>query len=98
MVPLALDLKLSAQLLNIETGFLKEKVEKKEIEAIKMGNEYRVSVFILSRLLKTTPERLLDFIEDFLLAQKIEEVEKDEFYEPAEGRKIYQGLLKNVAN
>jgi len=97
MIPLALDLRLSAELLNIEMGLLKEKIEKREVEGIKMGNEYRISIFILSsRLLKTTPERLLDFIEDFLLAQKIEEVEKDEFYEPKEGKKIYQRLLKDV--
>lgn len=98
MIPLALDLKLSAELLNIEAGFLKEKIEKKEIEGIKIGDEYRLSVFILSKLLKTTPETLLDFIEDLLLAQKIEEVEKDEFYEPTEGKKIYQRFLKDVAD
>ena len=98
MVPLALDLRLSAELLNIETGFLKEKVEKREVEGIKIGNEYRISVFILSRLLRTTPEKLLDFVEDFLLAQKIDEVERDELYEPKEGKKIYQRLLKDVAN
>ncbi|MDI6752278.1 MAG: hypothetical protein QME07_05400 [bacterium] len=50
MIPLALDLKLSAELLNIE---------------------------------------------DFLLAQKIEEVDKDEFYEPTAGKRIYQILLKD---
>jgi hypothetical protein len=98
MVPLALDLRLSAELLNIEMSLLKEKVEKREVEGIKMGNEYRISVFILSKLLRTTPERLLDFIEDFLLTQKIEEVEKDKFYELKEGEKIYQRLLKDVAN
>ncbi|MFH1562163.1 MAG: hypothetical protein ABIF11_01905 [Nitrospirota bacterium] len=98
MVPLALDLNLSAELLNIETALLKEKVEKREIEGIKMGNDYRISVFILSKLLKITPERLLNFIEDFLLSQKIKDVEKDEFYEPVKGRKIYQRFLKDVAD
>lgn len=98
MIPLALDLRLSAELLNIETNLLKERVKKKEVEGIKLGNEYRISIFILSRLLRTTPERLLDFIEDLLLTQKINETEKDEFYEPEEGKKIYQRLLKDVAN
>ncbi|MBU1152844.1 helix-turn-helix domain-containing protein [bacterium] len=102
MIPLAFDLKSSAELLSVKPKTLKELIEKREIEGIKIGGEYRLSIFILSKLLRTTPETLLEFIEDSLLAQMIQEVEGDEIYTPEEGKEIYQQFLKreeeNVGN
>lgn len=94
MTPLALNLKTSAELLNVTPGILQERVEKKEIAGLKIGDEYRLSIFVLSRLLNTAPEILLEFIEDSLFAQEIEEVEGDELYTPEEGKKVYQQFLK----
>lgn len=94
MIPLTLNLESSAELLNVAPNILQKIVEEKEIEGIKIGDEYRLSIFVLSKLLGTNPETLLEFIEDSLLAHRIEEVEEDELYTPEDGKKVYQQFLR----
>ena len=93
MKPLALDIETSAQLLNIESKTLAEILQKKEIEGVKVGNEWRVSVFVLSKILNTTADEILEYLEDLYLAQRIEEVETEPSYSPEEGRKEYDKIL-----
>lgn len=93
MMPLALDIETSAQLLNIESRKLEEILQKREIEGIRIGNEWRLSIFVLSKLLNTSPDEILEYLEDFHLAQRIQEVEGEAFYSPEEGRKEYEKIL-----
>jgi len=58
-----------------------------------LDDQWRVSIFTLARLLDTTPEVLLELVEDYVLDQMIEEVEDDEWFEGQEGRGVYQGYL-----
>jgi len=44
-------------------------------------------------LLSVTPDELLEYLEDFYLAEKIEEVDVDESYSPEEGWHIYEQYL-----
>ena len=93
MIPLALDIETSAQLLNIESKRLEEILQKREIEGIKIGGEWRLSVFVLSKILNTTPDEILEYLEDLCLTQRIEEVEGEPSYSPEEGRKEYEKIL-----
>jgi len=93
MIPLALDIETSAQLLNIESKTLEEILQKKEIEGIRIGNEWRLSVFVLSKILDTSADEILEFLEDLYLAERIEEVESEPSYTPEEGRKEYEKIL-----
>ena len=93
MIPLALDIETSAQLLNIESKRLEEILQKREIEGIRIGNEWRLSVFVLSRILNTSPYEILEYLEDLYLAQSIEEIEGEPSYSPEEGRKEYEKIL-----
>ncbi|MGB3491370.1 MAG: hypothetical protein WBA57_01490 [Elainellaceae cyanobacterium] len=52
-----------------------------------------MSVFTLAYLLNTTPEVLMDWLEDEALAEMIEEVDGDECYEGDEGRRVYESLV-----
>ena len=94
MFPLTMDLKSSAEVLGTEPEVFREFVERERLEGvIKLDDGWRVSIFALARLLNTTPDTLLEFIEDYALGQLIEEVEDDELFEGEEGRKIYESYL-----
>ena len=94
MSPLALDIETSAEILNITHEGLRQAIDEKEITATRIGDEFRISIFVLSELLSVAPDELLEYLEDFYLAEKIEEVEADESYLPQEGRRIYEQFLK----
>ena len=93
MLPLALDIETSAEILNIAPEGLRQAIDEKEIIVTKIGDECRISIFVLSELLSVTPDELLEYLEDFHLAEKIEEVDADESYSPEEGRGIYEQYL-----
>jgi hypothetical protein len=93
MIPLALDVETSAELLNIDSKKLEEILQKREIEGIRIDNEWRVSIFVLAKILNTSPDEILDYLEDLYLAEKIEEVEGEPFYSPKEGKKHYEKML-----
>lgn len=97
MLPLTLSLKSAADLLGYPSEVLLHTLERGEIEGIHLDSEWRLSVFVLARLLGTSPETLLDYLEDELLAQKMAETERDEFFEPEEGRQIYQSYLTEAS-
>jgi len=93
MIPLALDIETSAQLLNIESKRLEEILQKREIEGVRIGNEWRLSVFVLSRILNTSPDEILEYLEDLHLSQRIEEVEGEPSYSLEEGKMEYEKIL-----
>jgi len=96
MIPLTLDLEASASILGYEPEVLLHSLERGEIRGIKLDGQWRMSVFVLAEILGTSVESLLEFLEDYFLAEKIEEVRDDEFFEPEEGRKVYESFLKEA--
>lgn len=48
---------------------------------------------MLARLLSTTPDTLLEYLEDDILAQKIAETEEEELLDRNQARAIYQEYL-----
>jgi len=94
MIRLAMDLKSSAEILGTEPETFLELVEREHIGGvIRLDDQWRVSVFTLARLLGTTPGDLLEFVEDYVLGEMIEEVEDDEWFEGQEGWEVYQDYL-----
>lgn len=57
----------------------------------------KVSVFTLTNLLNTTPEMLMNWLEDDALADLIEEVDEDEWFEGEEGKKVYESFVNKSA-
>ena len=94
MIRLALNLKSSAEILGTESATLLELVKRGRVAGIiRLGDQWRISVFTLARLLDTTPDILLEFIENYVLGQMMEEVVDDEWLEGQEGREVYQSYL-----
>ena len=93
MLPLALDIETSAEILNIAPEGLRQAIDEKQVTVTKIGDECRIPIFVLSELLSVTPDELLEYLEDVYLAEKIEEVGADESYSPEEGRRIYEQYL-----
>jgi hypothetical protein len=83
-------------LLNVDEPALRTSLERGEIRGMRIGENWRVSLFEIARLLGTTVQELLEYVEDFGLAQAIQEVEEDETYAPAEGRPLYEGYLQGT--
>ncbi len=98
MIRLAMDLKSSAEILGTESATFLELVKRERIEGvIRLDGQWRISVFTLARLLDTTPDTLLEFIEDYVLGQMLEEVEDDEWLEGQEGREAYQNYMAEAS-
>ena len=98
MIRLAMNLKSSAEILGTESATLLELVKRERIAGvIRLDDQWRISVFTLARMLDTTPDTLLEFIEDYVLGQMIEEVASDEWLEGPEGREAYQRYLAEAS-
>jgi len=94
MKPLTLDVKFTAEILGLEPEDLRMLVEKEHLQGVlKIDQQWRMSVFTIAKLLNTTPEQLLEFLEDFLFGELMDEVEGDEFLSEEEARKVYQSAL-----
>ena len=94
MAALAVPVDTCAELLNVDEGTLLTCLERGEIRGVRVGDQWRVSLFEMARLLGTSAQELLEYLEDFGLARAIEEVAEDETYTLAEGRAIYEGYLR----
>jgi hypothetical protein len=97
MVALAVPVDTCAALLNVDEAALRTSLDRGEIRGVRVGEEWRVSLFEIARLLGTTVQELLEYVEDFGLAQAIQEVEGDETYVPAEGRRLYEGYVRGTS-
>jgi hypothetical protein len=85
-------------MLNIEVSKLKDSVEHGEIRASFLGKEWRISIFELARILRTSAEEVQEYIEDTVLAEMIQEVEGEESFTPEEGRAVYEEYLHGEKN
>jgi len=95
MVALAIGVETCAALLSVESQTLRACLERGEIRGVRLGEEWRVSLFEVARLLSTSVPELLEVAEDFGLAQAVHEVDDDERYPPAEGRAVYEQMLRD---
>lgn len=91
---LTFDLTTSASILGTEPDALLRFIQNENIPGVLFFSERtKVSVFTLAHLLNTTPEILMDWLEDEALAELIEEVDEDEWFEGDEGRRVYESLV-----
>jgi hypothetical protein len=95
MIPsLTFDLDTSASILGTEPDLFLEFIKTQNIPGILFFTEKpQVSIFTLAQLLNTKAEVLLDWLEDEALAELIEEVEDDEWFEGQESQSVYQSIL-----
>jgi len=95
MTSLTLDLDTSALLLGIDSKEFLEFIELTQLSGVlAFSNSIKVSIFTLAKLLNTTPETLVDWVEDEALSELIEELDEDEYFEGEEARKVYENILR----
>ncbi|AEB09518.1 hypothetical protein [Desulfobacca acetoxidans] len=91
---LTMDLKTSAEVLGVNPDKLKNYLQKEQPGGIiRLEEDWHISIFTLAKILDTTPEALLEFMEDSLLGNMLAAVENDTVFEGEEGRKTYQSYL-----
>ena len=94
MLQLTLDLNSSAEILGIEPkNFLTFLEQEKMGGIIRLKDNWRISIFTLAQILSTTPQILLEIIEDYHLGQLMEEVTHDETFDEQAGWQVYQTYL-----
>jgi hypothetical protein len=94
MPTLTLDLHTSAILLGTQPDRLLQFIQRENVPGVLFFEpQPQVSVFTLANLLNTTPEELLEWLEDEALAELMDDVEDDEWYEGDAGQQAYQTLL-----
>ncbi|WP_416674379.1 hypothetical protein [Egbenema bharatensis] len=93
MPRLTLDLTTSASLLGTEPELLLQFIQREQIPGVLFFDaQPKVSVFTLANLLNTTPEALMEWLEDEALAEWIEEVNEDEWFEGEAGKELYESV------
>ncbi len=95
-MPLTLGLDYTAKILGTTATKLKAAVKKKKFPAIQLGGETRVSVFVLAKLLGTTPITLLNYLEDDIFGKMLEEADKEEGLSLEEARRRYATLFEEA--
>jgi len=96
MVALAVGVDRCAALLRVGASTLRQSLERGEVRGMRLGNEWRVSLFEIARLLGTSVGELLEVAEDIGLAGAIYEVEGEERLSAAEGRAVYDQHLRDA--
>jgi len=95
MITLTLDLKTSDTILGTPEEKLLERLQRQEVEGICLDDDWRMSIFVLARLLSTTPDTLLEYLEDDILAQKIAKTE-EELLDSSQAQAVYKEYLAEV--
>ena len=91
MLTLTIDMQSSAQVLGTKPEELREWiVREKTAGVLKFGEDWRLSIFTLAQLLNTTPQLLLELIEDYMLGSLMNEVDADDFFEGEASWQEYQ--------
>ena len=74
MLTLTIDMQSSAQVLGTKPEELREWIMRENTAGVlKFGSEWRLSIFTLAQLLNTTPQVLLELIEDYMLGSLMNE-------------------------
>ena len=95
MLTLTIDMQSSAQVLGTKPEELREWIMRENTAGVlKFGEEWRLSIFTLAQLLNTTPQVLLELIEeDYMLGSLMNEVEDDDLFEGKASWTEYQKHL-----
>lgn len=94
MLTLTIDMQSSAQVLGTKPEALREWIAREKTAGVlKFGEEWRLSIFTLAQLLNTTPQVLLELIEDYRLASVMNDVEDEELFEGEASWQEYQKHL-----
>ena len=94
MLTLTIDMQSSAQVLGTKPEELREWIMRENTEGVlKFGSEWRLSIFTLAQLLNTTPQVLLELIEDYMLGSLMNEIEDDDLFEGKASWTEYQKHL-----
>jgi hypothetical protein len=94
MTSLTLDLDTSAFLLGTNPEEFLKFAEISQLPGIlAFSKQIKVSIFTLAKLLNTSPETLIDWLEDEAFAELIEEIDDNEYFEGEEAQKAYQSIL-----
>jgi hypothetical protein len=95
MTSLTLDLDTSAFILGTDPEqFLKFVQLRKLPGVLSFSEQIQVSIFTLAELLNTSPETLLNWLEDEAFSDLIEDVDDDEYFEGEEARTAYEAILR----
>ena len=95
-MPLTISLKHTAEVLGTTVPKMRTEIKRKKIAAIQIGGEARVSVFVLAKLLGTTPIALLKLLEDDAFGHLLEQADKEEGLTVEEARRHYAELVQQV--
>lgn len=97
MVQLAFDLQSSAEVFGVEPEAFRAFLEREMSEGvIKINGDLRVSIFTLAQMLNTTPQALLQFLEDDAFGRLMDEIADEETLEGEHAQTFYQELLLGV--
>lgn len=95
-MPLTVSLKYAAEILGTTPNKLQAAIKKKKIASIRLGRETRVSIFVLAKLLGTSPIVLLDYLEDEVFGRMLEQADKEEGMTLDEARGRFPGLFQEA--
>ena len=98
MPALTMDLTNTAQTLGTSREAFLQFVEQEQLAGVvQLGGDWRVSIFTLASLLNTTPDALIELMEDQALGELLDEVDEDEWLEGEQARQFYARELTHVA-
>ena len=94
MLTLTIDMPSSAQILGTKPEALREWIARENTAGVlKFGSEWRLSIFTLAQYESTTPQTLLELIEDYRLGSLMNKVEDDDVFEGEASWQEYQKHL-----
>ena len=95
MLSLAFDLPTTAEMLATDSQHLQNFIERDQPKGVlRLGDsDWRVSLFTLARWLDTTPEQLLNLLEDLTFGELLEEADEEEALGFEDGMTYYQQQL-----
>ncbi len=97
MPTLTMDLTNTAQTLGTSReGFLQFAQQEQLAGVVQLGGDWRASIFTLAALLNTTPDALIELMEDQAFGEILDEVKDDKCLEGAEARQFYNCELSHV--
>lgn len=95
-MPLTISMKHAAEVLGTTLPKLRAEIKKKKIAAIQIGGEARISLFVLAKLLGTTPIVLLNLLEEDAFGHLLEQADKEEGLTVEEARRHFAELVQQV--
>ncbi len=93
---LTISLKHAAEILGTTPPTMRAEIKRKKIAAIQIGGEARISLFVLAKMLGTTPIALLNLLEDDAFGRLLEQADREEGLTAEEARRRYAEHVQQV--